>query len=420
MVGTGILSSLGFQVAKLPSGFVVMMLWLLGGLISFCGAVNYAELTAAFPRSGGEYQLLSRIYHPSVGFLAGWVSLSVAFPAPVAAAALVFGQHMCDVAGGGSPLVVKLAAAGLVVLVTGAHMISVMFSGRFQWMATGFKIVLLLLLAGACFIFANPQPVHFTPQTGDGGLLRTIDFSVSLIWVLYAYSGWNAACYIAGEVERPERNIPRALFIGTGVVTLLYLIVNAAMLWAVPMPELARGGDHLMFLAGVHSLGETGGRVVAGLIALGLASAVSAMMWAGPRVNQQMGADYPFLSILARTNAGGVPWVGVLLQSILALALIFTLDVEAIVMRTSFLMQLILLVTIFGVFYLRHREPDLPRPYRAWGYPWTAIIFFTMVGMTLGFIQWGRPDDSKWGLGILVIGIAFYFASRTPGVRNRE
>jgi len=418
MVGTGIFSSLGFQVPVLPSGFPILLLWLIGGVLAFCGAVNYAELAAAFPRSGGEYQLLSRIYHPGVGCVAGWISLLVGFPAPVAGAALVFGHHLCDIAGGASDMVARLAAAGLIVLVTGAHLISVMFSGRFQWMATGCKLLLLCVLAAGGFILAKAQPVSFLPVTGDAALIGSGGFFVSLIFVLYTYSGWNAACYIAGEVERPERNVPRALLLGTGVVTLLYLAVNAAMLYAVPMTELAKGGEHLGYVASIHTFGQTGGSMVAALIACGLASAVSAMTWAGPRVSQQMGADYPFLSFLARTNRGGVPVPAVLLQSLLALFMVFAFDVVAIMTRTMFLLEMVLLLTVWGVIHLRIQQPDLPRPYRAWGYPWTTVLFLVMTVFILAFILRTRPEDTRWGLGIVVVGTAFYFLFRKEKSRS--
>jgi APA family basic amino acid/polyamine antiporter len=414
MVGTGIFSSLGFQVAAMPSGFPILLLWLMGGLLSFFGAVNYAELTAAFPRSGGEYQLLSRIYHPGVGFVAGWISMVAAFPAPVAAAALVFGRQLTAVIGGESETVARMAAAGLIVMVTGAHLISVMFSGRFQWMATGAKLLLLITLALCGFFLSAGQPVSFLPQTGDGDLIRQPAFFISLVYVLYTYSGWNAACYIAGEMEKPERNVPRALLIGTGIVTFIYLLVNAAMLYAVPMVDLASAGDGLAYQTARHTFHGPAVQIMTGLITAGLASAVSAMTWAGPRVTQQMGVDYPFLGILARANKGGVPWVAVLLQSILALLLVFSSSVGEIMLRTGFLMQLILLLTVWGVVHLRIREPDLPRPFRAWAYPWTTGIFLVVIGFTLAVILHERPEDSRWGMAILVTGVVFYLIARTP------
>lgn len=412
MVGTGIFTSLGFQVAAIPSGFPVLLLWLVGGALAFCGAVNYAELTAAFPRSGGEYQLLSRVYHPGIGFVSGWLSMTVGFPAPIAAAALVIGDYACAMAGGEPGMVSRLIAAGVVVTIAGAHLISVAFSGKFQWMSTALKVLLILVLTGCGFLLADGQPVHFLPRHGDDALIGQPAFFISLIYVLYAFCGWNAACYIAGEVENPERNVPRAILIGTAAVTLLYLGVNAAMLYAAPMAEMARSGEAVAHVAATHIFGRTGGAIMAGLIALGLVSTISAMTWAGPRVAQQMGRDYPMIDILARTDARGVPWMASLLQCALALLLIFTSNVEAIITRTTFLLELVLLLTVWGVIHLRIFKPDLPRPCRAWGYPYTTILFLVMVGFTLSVILKNRPDDVRWGMPLLLTGAAFYWLAK--------
>ena len=414
MVGAGVFMSLGFQAAELPSGFPIMLIWLVGGVLAFCGAVNYAELAAAFPRSGGEYQLLSRIYHPGVGFVSGWISMIAGFPAPVALLALMIGENVCLAAGGESLLVVRLIAAGVVVSITGVHLISVAFSGRFQWLATGLKVLLILTLTVCGFVLAERQPVSFLPQSGDGAMLwgNLNGFCASLIYVLFAYSGWNAACYVAGEVERPERNVPRALLIGTAAVTVLYLAVNAAMLHVTPMAELAASGPTVAFVAAAHIFGQAGGTIMYSLIALGLVSAISAMTWAGPRVSQQMGRDYPMLSFLARTNGSGVPWMAGLIQCALAVGIIFTMPPEQIINCTEFLLQLVLLLTVWGVVHLRIRQPELPRPCRAWGYPYTTGLFLIMIAFTLAWLLSRRPDDTRWGLAIVVIGVVFYFMAK--------
>jgi APA family basic amino acid/polyamine antiporter len=219
-------------------------------------------------------------------------------------------------------------------------------------------------------------------------------------------------------MDNPGKNVPRALLIGTTIVTVIYLGVNAAMLYAVPMGNLALAGDGLAYETARHTFRGFGVPLMAGLIAAGLASAVSAMTWAGPRVTQQMGVDYPFLGILARTNRGGVPWVAVLLQSVIALVLVFSDDVGAIMRRTGFLLQAMLLLTVWGVIHLRVRQPLLARPYRAWGYPYTTILFLIMVGCTLAFILRENSHDTHWGMGILAVGVAFYLIARSP--RKRE
>ena len=189
------------------------------------------------------------------------------------------------------------------------------------------------------------------------------------------------------------------------------------MLHATPMNELAASGLDVSYVAALHIFGPAGAAIMAGLIAIGLVSAISAMTWAGPRVSQQMGRDYPMLSFLARTDDKGVPWLAVLLQSALALGIIFTMDPQAIINSTEFLLQIFLLLTVWGVVHLRMKQPDLPRPCRAWGYPYTTGLFLVMIAFTLAWMLRNRPDETRVGLGVLIVGIAGYFLA---GPRRAE
>ena len=407
MIGTGVFTSLGFQVGAIPSGFPVMLLWFLGGVLAFCGAAAYAELSTALPGSGGEYTLLSRIYHPLVGFLSGWVSFTVGFPAPVAAAALVFGHTLCVIAGADPTLLAPALAVGLIVCLTGVHLISVSFSGKFQLWATAAKVTLIAAMAMCGFLLPERQQVSFLPAVGDGALIMQTSFAISLMYVVYAYSGWNSACYVAGEVERPQRNLPRALFTGTALVTLLYVGLNAAMLNAAPISALANQ-EGVAAISAEYIFGQSGGAVVSLLIGLGLVSSVSAMMWAGPRVTQKMGEDYPILSFLAHKNQGGVPVGSILLQGLLACVLACLGTVEQIISTTSYLLQLAGILAVTGVFVLRRKAPELERPYRAWGHPFTTGIYLLFSVWILAGILLERPAASKAGTVLLIVGTAFY------------
>lgn len=412
MIGTGVFVSLGFQTGDMPSGFVIALLWLVGGLIAFCGAVNYAELTAAFPNSGGEYQLLSRIYHPSVGFTSAWVSFIAGFPAPVALNALLIGGYTCSILGADEGMLDKLIAAGVIVMLTGAHLISVAFSGRFQGIATALKVALVAALALSGFLIPAGQPISFLPQSSDGALIWQAAFFGSLVYVLYAYSGWNAACYVAGEIENPRRNVPRALMIGTGIVTLLYVAVNAAMLYSTPMQELA--GPGVAHIAATHIFGAKGGALMAALIGFGLISSISAMTWAGPRVTQQVGRDFPALSWMAHTSPSGVPVVAVVLQGMMALLLVFSGSVQQLIDRTVFLLEVMTLLTVFGVIHLRFFRPQVERPLKAWGYPFTTILYLAMVGWTMAYLLLNKPEETRSGLLLLLVGAALYLFARGP------
>src|SRR6476661_4208922 len=287
MIGTGIFTSLGFQVGDLPSGFAIIALWSVGGICAMCGALSYAELAAALPRSGGEYHFLREIYHPSLGFLAGWIAATVGFSAPVAIAAMPFGTYLAEIFPAINPLVAAMAAVWIVTVVL---LCDLRLGSAFQIGSTVLKVTLIVLLIGAGFYINKTQPISFWPMKGDGGLIASTPFEISLYWVMYAYSGWNASTYIIGEVRNPARAIPISLGFGTLLVTVLYLGINAVFLRTTPAAEMV-GKQEVGLIAGLHIFGNAGGKVMAVFIALGLISTVSAMMWIGPRVTVAMGED---------------------------------------------------------------------------------------------------------------------------------
>src|ERR1044071_10421929 len=215
IIGTGIFTSLGFQLADIQSGFALLMLWIVGGIAALCGALCYGELSAALPRSGGEYHFLSQIYHPALGFMAGFVSATVGFAAPVALAAMAFGQYFNGVFGVGSPVVLSFV---IVWIVTVFHVGNLRIGSAFQNVSTLVKLLLIGALIGAGFFVPSKQPISFSPAPGDKAAILGQAFAVALVFVMYSYSGWNASAYISSEIKRPEKNVPRSLLIGTGVV----------------------------------------------------------------------------------------------------------------------------------------------------------------------------------------------------------
>src|SRR5271170_1100352 len=224
MVGVGVFTSLGFQVNDLKSGFTLMLLWLVGGIIAICGAVCYAELATMLPRSSGEYNFLRQIYHPAFGFVAGWLSATVGFAAPIALAAMAFGSYFKSIVPQAPPLILGLGITWLAALV---HLRGVRFGGAFHNVWTVLKLILIVAFIVAGFVFANPQPISFAPSTADLSVITGAPFAISLVFVMYSYSGWNAATYIVGELREPIRNVPRALFAGTAIVIVLYVSLNA-------------------------------------------------------------------------------------------------------------------------------------------------------------------------------------------------
>lgn len=409
MVGTGIFTSLGFQVGDLPGGFAIMVLWLVGGVCALCGALSYAELGAALPRSGGEYNFLRQIYHPAVGFVAGWISATVGFAAPVAIAAIPFGTYLAGVFPGLNPLFLSL---GLVWICTLLLLRDLRLGSGFQNTSTILKVLLILVIIIAGFLVDQTQPVTFLPVSSDRALIMSTPFAVSLYWVMYAYSGWNASTYIVGEVHNPSRAIPLSLAAGTLVVTLLYLGINAVFLRTTPAAEII-GKQEVGLIAGVHIFGQAGGKVMAIFIAIGLVSAVSAMMWIGPRVTMVMGEDLSALSWLAARNSHGVPVRATLVQFAIVNFLILTTTFEKVVNYVQFSLALCSTLTVLGVFVLRWRRPSLPRPYRTWGYPVTPMIFLTVSFWMLWHLLANDTTrgPSLWGLATAGLGLVVYVLS---------
>ncbi|HVF72611.1 MAG TPA: amino acid permease [Chthoniobacterales bacterium] len=409
MVGTGIFTSLGFQVAGLPTGFAIMALWIAGGLCALCGALSYAELGAALPRSGGEYHFLGVIYHPAVGFLAGWVSATVGFAAPVAIAAIAFGTYFAEAVPGLNPLVLSLA---VVTICTVVLLRDLQLGSAFQNGSTILKIALIVIIIAAGFLVGSSQPVSFLPVKGDGALIMSAPFAVSLYWVMYAYSGWNASTYIVGELRNPARTIPLSVGLGTILVMALYLSMNAVFLRTTPMADMV-GKQQVAVIAGTHIFGGAGAKLTALFICLGLVSTVSGMMWIGPRITAAMGEDLRALSWLGRRNPHGVPTIAILTQFAIVVMMLLTATFETAVNYVQFSLTLCSTLAVLGVFVLRWRQPNLPRPYRTWGYPITPLIF---LAISLWMLEHMLADASTrapslWGLATMALGLIVYFLS---------
>jgi APA family basic amino acid/polyamine antiporter len=415
MVGTGIFTSLGFQVGDLPSGFAILALWALGGLCALCGALSYAELAAALPRSGGEYHFLREIYHPALGFVAGWISATVGFAVPVAIAAVPFGRYLGGVLPGLNPLLLSL---GVVWLTTLILLWDFQLGSGFQNASTLLKIASIVVIIAAGFLVAKTQPISFWPVHTDRALIVSAPFAISLYWVMYAYSGWNASAYIVGEVRNPARAIPLSLGLGTFLVTALYLGINAVFLRTTPAAQMI-GKQEIGLIAGVHIFGEAGGKLMAVFIALGLVSTVSAMMWIGPRVTVAMGEDLGALSWLAGRNARGIPVRATLVQFAIVNFFILFTSFQKAVNYVQFSLMLSSTLTVLGVIVLRWRRPDLSRPYRTWGYPITPMIFLAVSGWMLWHLleDSATREPSLWGLATAALGLVVYFVSpkKVPG-----
>ena len=404
MVGVGVFTSLGFQVKDITSGFSLLMLWIIGGIVAMCGAISYAELAAMFPRSSGEYNFLRRIYHPAFGFMAGWLSATVGFAAPVALAAMAFSVYFRSVMPDAPPLLLGFAVVWLVSVV---HLFGIRQSCVFQNVWTALKLLLIVAFIAAGFVLGGRQSISFAPSALDITLITSAPFAISLVFVMYSYAGWNAATYIIGEIQDPNHSLPRALFVGTSIVIVLYVGLNAVFLVTTPIPELAGQLDVAM-VAGNHVFGSLGGRIVGMLICLGLVSSISAMMWIGPRVAMTMGEDVAPLRFFSHRSKTGVPARAIVCQLLVSSLLLATQSFEAVLDFIQFSLTFCSFFTVLGVIKLRITHPTLPRPYRAWGYPVTPLVFLAVMLFMMYYLVVNRPLQSLAGFAMMLAGIAIY------------
>jgi APA family basic amino acid/polyamine antiporter len=411
MVGTGVFTSLGFQLLEIDSGFVLLLLWAVGGVVALCGALSYAELGAALPRSGGEYNFLTHIYHPAAGFVSGWVSATIGFAGPTALAAMTFAAYAASTLGVEENVVLQRGlAVGLVLLLAAAHARDHRTSSGTQLSFTAIKIAVILLFCASVLLFGDTlSVVRFRPEVSDSATVFSDSFAIALIYVSYAYTGWNAATYLSGELEEPQRSLPRILAIGTGLVMLLYLALNYTFLVAAPVDAM-RGEVEVGYIAASSAFGDRGGQL-AGIVLAGLlVSTVSAMLIAGPRVLQVIGEDFPAFRWLGRRNDDGIPATAIAFQAVLAVAFILSGTFESVLVFAGFTLALNSFVTVLGVFVLRWRQPGLPRPYRTFGYPVTPLVYLGLTAWTLAYVLVNRPVEGLFGLAVIASGLMAYAA----------
>ena len=422
MVGVGVFTTLGLQLVEINSLFAVMMLWVIGGISALCGALSYAELGASLPRSGGEYTFLSEAYHPAAGFISGWVSATIGFAAPTAAVALAFANYSgailpFDLGANGK----KIIGCSLVIILAVLHAVSRRVSGQTQTVFTAIKLVVIAAFIIAAFALTdNPQPLNLIPNKQDLAVMTKSSFGVALIFAYYAYTGWNAATYVSGEMETPQKDLPRVLLTGTALVTVLYVFLNLAFLYAAPVDAL-NGQVEVGYIAADRIFGETGGRIVGGMLTLLLISTVSAMTLAGPRALQAVGEDYRTMRWLAKSTKDGVPWFAISFQSAIAILFILTSTFKTILVFAGAMLAFNSLLAIIGLFVLRWRQPDLPRPYKTWGYPFVPLIYLLITAVTLVFVVIDSPKAALGGLGLILLGFIVWALSerlndgRSPG-----
>lgn len=412
MIGTGVFTSIGFQVMGIQSAFAIVLLWVVGGIMALCGALVYGEIGAAFPQSGGEYNYLSKLYHPVIGFLSGWVSSTVGFAAPVALASMALGKYVNSVFSFINPTIIALI---VVLIITAIHATNIKSGAAFQRYATYFKIIFVSLFIICGFIFAKPfHVISFLPDSNSfNDVFANAAFAISLFWVSYSYSGWNAAAYITGEIENPQKNLPKSLLVGTLLVSVLYVLLNMLFLYSTPVADL-KGQIEIGHISATHIFGVQMGNVMSMVISLLLVSSISAMILAGPRVISAIGSDVKALNFFATKNKNNVPYVAVIFQSVIAIVLILTAQFNQVLELIGFTLTLFTTLTVFGVFILRKKTQDSrlktqELSYKTWGYPVTPILFLLINGWILYYGFTSKIESSVYGVLIVLAGLPIYF-----------
>lgn len=423
MAGTGIFTTSGFIMAELGNPYALLFCWLIGGVFALCGALCYGELGAMFPRAGGEYVFLRESFGRLTGFLSGWISLVVGFSAPIAAASIAFSTYFfrafsippgpdvtfalwgVDIATL-SPS--NVTAIGVIVLFSMIHYHSVPLGSRVQNGLSIFKIALVIIFIAAGLCLGKGSAGHFC-QFPDPASISGEKFAVSLIFVSFAYSGWNASAYLGGEIRNPRRNIPLSLIAGTLVVICFYLLLNVVYIYALPAGEMKGvldvGAKSALFLFGGNI-----GNYFSGAVALGVLSVLSAMIMTGPRVYYAMSKDSIFFERFGRLDRiRRTPASSIFLQAVIAAIMVITASFDTLLIYVGFTLSLFAMLSVMGMMRLRRTRPPVENSYRTFGYPITPLLFILGNSWIIFFSVKSRPTASLFGLGTIGVGMLLFF-----------
>ncbi len=436
MVGTGVLTTSGYTVATVNSNGWMLILWVLGGFTAVCGALTLAELSAAMPRTGGDYVYLHAAYGPVPAFLSGWVSFLIGFAGPGAASAFASAKYLL------TPFQVELApsltairidivtlerlvATVLIVAFAAIHLVGRRQTAHVQGWITAVKLVLLVIFAAAGLYAGWPNRSNLTdltPITGENALIGML---TSLVYIYYAYTGWNAASYMAGEVRDPQRLLPRAILLGTGGVLLIYMAVNAMYAMALTPADLQaiikdpnnkEGFDAvapIAELAARRLFGASWARPLSVAVGVMLLSSLSAYLLIGPRVVYAMARAGQFPAVAARlTPRARTPGVATALQVTVTLVILWVSSVQSIIVYAGVGLSIFSMLAMSSIFILRWTQPDLPRPFRTPGYPVTPALYLVLTGMmTLAAFR-QKPVESAYALASILVGLPIYYIWR--------
>jgi len=434
VIGSGILMVPAIVAGYAPSAPALLSAWLVGGMLAFAGAMAYAELATMRPRAGGEYVYLRAAYGPLPAFLTGWTSFIAGFAGAIAAAAVglaAFLGRLVPFAGDDRPwgllplgpitLTISpqsLVAIAVIVVFSAVHAVGLGPGRIVQNTLAAIKVLGLMAFALAGLTWGHPPPAPAAaaamPQVTLGGWL------LALVPVMFGYSGWNAAAYVAEEIRDPARRLPRALALGTAIVVVVYVAMNAVYLYALPVAEMASLRVRVVDAAADRLFGGAAAGALTLLSMLITAGTISAMVFAGPRVYYAMARDGLFVPAAARVHPRWrTPVVSIVAQGFWSALLVLSGTFNQLVTYTGFAVVLFAGIAVAALFVLRWREPDAPRPFRAWGYPLAPALFTVMSAAMVVNAVWRDPGPSAAGLVLIACGIPIYFGLRARGALGR-
>ncbi len=408
MIGAGVFTTSGFALADLHTPLRVLAAWLAGGLLALCGALSYGALVRRLPASGGEYLFLARLVHPALGCVAGWVSLLAGFTGAIAFAASAFEASLLPAAARPPWLPADTLAIGVVLLAALLHGRATGLGAWAQNVLVALKLVVILAFLVFALLASDPQAWQGAALRGADGRIGAFEwgaFAQVVVWVSLSYSGFNAAVYVAGEAIEPRRSVPRAMLLGTLVVTALYLALNAVFVLAPP-PAAIAGHEDVATRAAQALGGDALALAMRLTIALALATSVSSMVMAGPRVYAQMAADGVLPRIFARADAA--PRQAVVLQAVLATGVILVTRLENLLSYLGFTLAVTSALTVASLFVLARRERAVPMR----GWPWLPLTYVAGTLVIALLTAWRRPAEPLAGLVTVALGVFAWWLAR--------
>jgi APA family basic amino acid/polyamine antiporter len=424
MIGVGIFITSGFIAETLPSPGGILFIWLLGGLLALAGALSCAELSASLPLAGGDYLYIREAYGRLMGFLSGWSSFLVTFSGSIAAIAVGFSSFMSfffPIFGSDNVLFftaimghsIKISSGTIfsvmaVLVLSAVHYVGVRQGVLLQNVLTTLKISSLLGIILLGVLVGRGSTEHFVPFFDASKVTDLSVFGAAFIPVIFAYAGWNAVIYLAGEVKQPERNLPRALVWANLLVIVLYLAINVVYIYGIPVTQM-KGALRVSEAATTALLGYQTSAWITAIITVSVLGALNVVIMLGPRIYYAMAQDGVFFRGLARVHPTfGTPSRAIVLQALWSCILILTGTFDALFTYVSVIISLFSALTVGAVIVLRFKRPDLRRPYKLWGYPFVPV-FFVLVSL---WIAWGslvsKPWESVGGVVIVALGIPAY------------